>query len=116
MHEQIARVLYHLQVHLLYASIVWFAAWVLTSLGRACATTKYWIWVATSLNFIVPLGAVLDKVLASHLSWATPLSVMGDVGLSIAENVPVCSALCVVWLLGAALMFTRLCSRIRADR
>jgi beta-lactamase regulating signal transducer with metallopeptidase domain len=110
------RPLYYLGVHLLYASIVWLAAWVLTSIPRGSATTKYWIWFATSLNFILPAGAVLDKLLARHLSWARPLSIIGDAGLSIAENTPVALSLFVVWLVGAALMFTRLCRRIRAER
>src|ERR1700730_1775880 len=115
MHDHIAPALYYLEVHLLYASIVWFAAWVLTSIRGASATTKYWIWVATSLNFIVPLGAVLDKFWASHLSWATPLSVMGDVGVRISRNAPAVAVLSVVWLLGATSMLTRLCLRVPAD-
>jgi bla regulator protein blaR1 len=116
MHEQIARLLYYLGVHLLYASIVWFAAWLLTSIPRGSATTKHWIWLATSLNFILPLGALLDKLLARHLTWASPLALIGGVGLRIAEDAGLASALGAVWLLGAALMFTRLCLRLRAER
>ncbi len=115
MHEQIARVLYYLQVHLLYASIVWLAAWALTSIPRGSATTKHWIWLATSLNFILPLGAVVDKFWAPHLWWATPIGAIGDVGVVMSRNTPVV-ILCAVWLLGAGLMFTRLCLRIRAER
>lgn len=115
MHEHIARALYYFEVHLLYASIVGFAAWVLTSIPRGSATTKYWIWVAASLNFILPLGAVLDRFWASHLAWATPLSIIGEVANSFTRN-PAAAVLCVVWLLGATLMFTRLCLRIRAER
>src|SRR6266699_6389349 len=70
MHEHITRALYYFDIHLLYASIVGFAAWALTSILGGSATTKYWIWVATSLNFILPVGAVLDKFWSSHLSWA----------------------------------------------
>lgn len=114
MHEQIARVLYHLQVHLLFASLVWVAAWVLTSIPRGSATTKYWIWVATALNFILPTGAILDKFGATHFSWATPLSVAGSVGLVLSQTSPV-TVLCVVWLVGAGLMFTRLSSRLRYE-
>ena len=40
MHEHIARALYYFEVHLLYASIVGIAAWVLTSTERGSATTK----------------------------------------------------------------------------
>jgi len=113
--EHITRPLYYLEVHLLYASIVCIAAWVFTSIPRGSATTKYWIWVATSLNFMLPLGAVVDKVWASHLSWATPLSNIGDVASSISRG-PTAPVLFVAWLLGAILMFTRLCLRIRAER
>lgn len=114
--DHIARPLYYLGVHLLYASIVWLAAWVLTSIPRGTATTKYWIWLATSLNFILPVGAVLDKLLAPHLAWARPLSIIGAVGLGIAENATLAVVLGLVWLLGAIVMFARLCLRIRAER
>jgi len=113
MHEYIARPVYYVGVHLFYASLVWLAAWTLTSIVRGTAATKYWIWVATSLNFVLPLGAVLDKSLAAHLSWAKPLGVIGDAGLRIADNATMVGA---VWLLGAMLMAGRLGLRIRADR
>jgi beta-lactamase regulating signal transducer with metallopeptidase domain len=116
MHEQIARPLYYLGVHLLYASLVWFAACLLTSIPRGSATAKHWIWVATSLNFILPIGALLDKLLARHLTWASPIPFIGGVGLGIAEDAGLAFALGAVWLLGAALMFTRLCLRLRAER
>ena len=115
MHEHITRALYYLEVHLLYASLVWLAAWLLTSIVRGSATTKYWIWVATSLNFIFPLGAILDKAWASHLSWASPLGIIGAAANGISRS-PYTPALCGVWLLGATLMLTRLCLRIRSDR
>jgi len=113
MHEYIARPVYYVGVHLFYASLVWFAAWTLTLIVRSTATTKYWVWVAASLNFVLPVGAVLDKSLAAHLSWATPLGVIGAAGLRIADNAAMVGA---VWLLGALLMAGRLCLRIRADR
>lgn len=113
MHEYIARPVYYLVVHLLYASLVWIAAWMLTLIGRSSATTKYWLWVATSVNFVLPLGAVLDRLLAAHLSWATPLGGIGDAGLRIADNAVVVGTL---WSVGAILMATRLYLRIRADR
>ena len=116
MHEYIARPFYYLEVHLLYASLVWIAAWILTSLRTASVTAKYWIWVATSLNFILPLGAILDKVGARHLSWATPISVIGAVGVVISENLTIASMLGMVWFIGAILMLTRLCFRISAER
>jgi beta-lactamase regulating signal transducer with metallopeptidase domain len=108
--EHITRGLYYFEVHLLFASIVGFVALVLTSIRGGSATTKYWIWVATMLNFLLPVGAVLDKVFASRLAWATPLGVIGDAANSISHS-PTVSAL---WLVGAILMFTRLWFRIRA--
>jgi beta-lactamase regulating signal transducer with metallopeptidase domain len=113
--EHITRGLYYFEVHLLFASVVGLVAWVLTSIMRGSATTKYWIWVATTLNFFLPLGAVLDKVFASRLSWATPLGVIGDAANSITQG-SAATTLLMVWLLGAILMFTRLCFRIRAGR
>ena len=113
--EHITRGLYHFEVHLLYASIVGLAAWGLTSVLRASATTKYWIWVATSLNFILPVAAIFDKSLASHLAWARPLGIIGDAAASISQG-PAAPVFCAAWLLGTALMFTRLYLRIRADR
>src|SRR6202049_2982968 len=115
MHEHIARTFYYLDVHLLYASIVWFAAWVLTSIRGGSATTKYWIWVATSLNFILPVGAVLDKLWAPRLSWAAPLGIIGGFATTISQG-RTATILSVVWLLCATLMLTRLCLRIRAER
>jgi bla regulator protein blaR1 len=114
MHEHIARALYYLDVHLLYASIVWLAAWLLTSVRRGSATTKYWIWVATSLNFVFPIGAALDKAWAAHLSWATPLGVIGDAANTISKG-RLAAVLSVLWLLGATLMLTRLGLRIRSE-
>jgi beta-lactamase regulating signal transducer with metallopeptidase domain len=114
MHEHIARSLYYLEVHLLYSSIVCCAAWVLTSSRRGSATAKYWIWVATALNFIPPIGAVLDKVWASHLSRATPLGFIGEAANNISQG-PFLEVLGVVWLLGTTSMLTRLCLRVRAD-
>lgn len=114
MHEHIARALYYLDVHLLYASIVWLAALLLTWFGHGSATSKYWIWVATSLNFIFPLGAVLDKAWAAHLSWAAPLGIIGDAANRVSQG-KVAAVLSVAWLLGATLMLLRLGLRIHSD-
>lgn len=112
--EHITRLLYYFEVHLFYASIVWVAAWLLTSGLRASATTKYWIWVATALNFILPVGAVFDRVWAVHLAWAAPLGGIGDAALKMSQG-PAAPAIFAVWLLGAIAMSTRLCLRIRAE-
>jgi len=114
MHEHITRALYYFDIHLLYASVVGLAAWALTSIRGGSATTKYWIWVATSLNFVLPVGAVLDKFWSSHLSWAAPLGIIGDFANTISRG-RTATTLSVVWLLCATLMLTRLCLRIRAE-
>jgi beta-lactamase regulating signal transducer with metallopeptidase domain len=114
MHEHITRALYYFDIHLLYASVVGIAAWALTSIRGGSATTKYWIWVATSLNFVLPVGAGLDKSWSSHLSWAAPLGIIGDFANTISRG-RTATTLSVVWLLCAILMLTRLCLRIRAE-
>jgi hypothetical protein len=60
--------MYYFSVKLLDASMVASAAWVLTSILRASATTKYWIWVATAFNFIVPSGALIKNSPAMNRS------------------------------------------------
>jgi beta-lactamase regulating signal transducer with metallopeptidase domain len=115
MHEHIARVIYFAEVHLLFTSVVWLAAWVLTSIPGGSATTRHWIWLATALNFILPLGAIFDKIWAPHLLWATPLGAMGEIGARISENAPAAAVLCAVWLMGTTLMLVRLGLRIRAE-
>ena len=115
MHEHLASVMYYFSVQLLYASIVGVAAWVLTSIRGASSTTKYWIWVVTALNFIVPTGAVMDKLWASHLGWATPLGAIADrIGKMTRGWAAV--VLAVIWLAGALAMFLRLISRLRRER
>jgi hypothetical protein len=116
MHEQITHAIYYFEVHLVYSSFVWFAAWLLTSIPGASATTKHWIWLATALNFILPLGAVFDTLWAPYISWAKPLSGIGEVGVAISENEPVATVLCAIWLSGATLMLARLCVRIATEQ
>jgi len=114
-HEHIARTMYYLSVHLLFASIVASAAWALTSILRASATTKYWTWVATTLNFVLPLGALIDKLWASHLTWARPLGTIGDPVWNMTRG-STAVILGVIWMTGAFSMLTRLISRIRRER
>jgi beta-lactamase regulating signal transducer with metallopeptidase domain len=116
MHEHVAPAVYYLEVHLLYASIVCLAAWVLTALWKGDATWKYWIWVATSLNFIVPLGGFFNRFGASHVSWATQLSGLDDIGIGISRNATVGAVLFGVWLLGAVIMLALLLLRMGRDR
>jgi len=115
MHEHIARAMYYVSVHLLCASAVGAAAWVLTSIRGASATTKYWIWVVTAFNLIVPTGAVIDKLWARHLTWARPLGAIGDPIWDLTEG-RTAVLLAVIWIAGASYMFIRLVSRIRRER
>lgn len=113
--EHLTQAMYYFNVHLLYATIVAFAAWALTAVLPASATTKYWIWVATSLNFFVPLGAVFNKTFAPHLHWAQPLGAIGDFALRISHGATA-QLISAVWLLGTSLMLARLALRLRAER
>jgi beta-lactamase regulating signal transducer with metallopeptidase domain len=115
MHKHVAPVVYYFEVHLLYASIVCLAAWVLTSIWNGAATAKYWIWVATSLNFLVPLGGFFNGFGASRVSWATQLAGLDSVGIGISRNLTVGALLFGVWLGGALLMSARLLVRLRRD-
>jgi beta-lactamase regulating signal transducer with metallopeptidase domain len=107
--------MYYFSVHLLYASTVGAAAWMLTIIRGASATTKYWIWVVTALNFIVPTGAVIDKLWAPHLRWATPLGVIGGPIWNLTQG-RIAVMLAVIWFAGASAMIVRLISRIRKER
>jgi beta-lactamase regulating signal transducer with metallopeptidase domain len=113
-HEPIARAMYYLSVHLLFASIVGSAAWVLTSIQGASATTKYWVWVVTAFNFVVPSGALIDKLWALHLTWARPLGVIGGPIWDLTAG-PTALVLAVIWMAGAFFMLMRLMSRIRRE-
>jgi beta-lactamase regulating signal transducer with metallopeptidase domain len=114
-HEHIARAMYYFSVHLLYATIVGAAAWVLTAIRGASATTKYWIWVVTALNFIVPTGAVIDKLWAPHFRWATPLGAIGGAIWDMTEG-RTGVVLAGIWAAGTLAMVMRLIWRIRKER
>jgi beta-lactamase regulating signal transducer with metallopeptidase domain len=113
-HEHIARAMYYLSIHLLFASIVAAAAWTLTSTLRASATTKYWIWVATAFNFFVPTGALIDKLWAPYFTWAYPLGAIGGPIWDMTQG-RTAIVLAAVWTVGALAMLTRLISRIRKE-
>lgn len=115
MNEHLTHGIYYFEVHLIYSTIVWLAAWALTSIPGTSATAKHWIWVATALNFVLPLGALFDGLLASHISWATPLGAVGGLGVTVSENAPLAAALGAVWLIGASAMLARLCARIATE-
>ncbi|HEY2683169.1 MAG TPA: M56 family metallopeptidase [Steroidobacteraceae bacterium] len=116
MHVQLTHAIYYAEVHLVFCSVVWLAAWALTSLPGPSATTKHWIWAATALNFVLPVGAVVDALFASHISWATPLGVAGVLGVIISDNSALAASLAAVWLVGALAMLTRLWARILRER
>ena len=114
MHEHIARTMYYFSVHLLYASIVGSAAWALTSIRGPSATTKYWVWVVTAFNFVVPSGALIDKLWAPHLTWARPLGAIGGPIWDLTEG-RTAVVLAVIWIAGTFFMLIRLMSRIRRE-
>lgn len=103
-----------IEMQLLYASLVAIAAWILTSLRGISATTKYWIWVVTSLNFALPFALLSWRFwprsaavrLFPHAFQATGLNV----------RVRTLAVLWVIWAAGAAFMFLRLAIRIREER
>lgn len=114
MHEHIARTTYYFSVHLMYASAVAVAAWLLTSARGGSATTKYWIWVATSFNFVVPIGALIDRLWAPHLRWAAPLGIIGGPVWEMTQGWTAI-VLAFVWIIGAVAMSVRLIVRIRQE-
>lgn len=114
MHEHIARTMYYFSVHLLFASMVACAAWVLTSIRNASATTKYWVWVVTAFNFLVPLDALIDKLWTRHLAWAAPLGVIGGPIWDMTQG-RTAVVLALIWMTGAFCMLIRLISRIRKE-
>jgi len=113
---EIIRGFYFASIHLLYASAVCLVAWLLTSIRQGTATTKHWIWVATTLNFGVPVAALLDAFCAPHLSWARPLAVIGAAVDGAFRNPRVAAVLCSIWSVGALLMIVRLGVRLRTER
>jgi beta-lactamase regulating signal transducer with metallopeptidase domain len=114
-HEHVARAMYYFSVHLLFASIVASAAWALTSILRASAATKYWIWVATAFNFVLPSGALIDRLWAPHLTWARPLGAIGGPIWDMTRG-GTAVVLGVIWLTGGFCMLGRLILRIRRER
>jgi len=102
-----------LEIHLTFATLVALAAWAVTSSPRVSATTKYWIWVATSINFVLPIGVLVDRFRPPDASWFLPLE---DFGNEIARQGTVGLALGAAWVLGLLVMLGRLSLRVRAHR
>jgi beta-lactamase regulating signal transducer with metallopeptidase domain len=80
------------------------------------ATWKYWIWVATLLNFILPFGGFVDRFGASSVSWATQLPGLDEIGMGISRHLAAGGVLFAVWLCGVVFMATRLIARAQNDR
>jgi beta-lactamase regulating signal transducer with metallopeptidase domain len=116
MHEHLTHAIYYIEIHLIFCSIVWLAAWALTSIPSASAAAKHWIWLATALNFIVPFGAIIDGVFGHHISWASPIGLVGGLGAYISDTTPIALSLAALWLLGLAAMLARLWTRIVSER
>lgn len=103
-----------IEMQLLYASLVAFVAWGVTSLRGVSATAKYWIWVATALNFALPFAFVSWRFwprstavrLFPHAFQATGLNV----------RVRTLEMFWTAWAIGAAFMIVRLVLRVRRDR
>jgi len=107
-----ALVMRAVEIHLIFASLAGLAAWAATSSRRVSATAKYWIWVAASINFLLPVGVLVDRLRPPDVAWALPLE---DFGNAVARRGAFGAALAVVWCGGAVLMIARLCLRIRAS-
>lgn len=116
MPEHLAPILYFLQVHLLYATLVGLGAWALTSLRAASVTAKFWICTAASLNFVVPLGGFIDRFGARELPGAQQLAPLAALDLALARHVSVAALLGALWVAGALLLLLRLQLRIRRER
>jgi beta-lactamase regulating signal transducer with metallopeptidase domain len=114
--EHVAPALYFLQVHLLVATLVALGAWVLTMRSRASATAKLWIWTATSLNFVLPLGGFVDGFGARDLPGAQQLVPLASLDLTLAHHLKVVTVAAGLYLGGAMLLLLRLWRRIRAER
>jgi beta-lactamase regulating signal transducer with metallopeptidase domain len=107
--------MYYLSIHLLFASLVAAAAWALTSTLRATATTKYWVWVATALNFVLPSAAIIDKLGATHFPFARPIGLIGGPIWDLTQG-RIAFILAFIWIAGAVCMFLRLLARIHNEQ
>jgi beta-lactamase regulating signal transducer with metallopeptidase domain len=91
------------------------AAWLLTSIRGTSATTKYWIWVITTFNLVVPSGAIIDKLFTPHLTWARPLGAVGGPVWHMTEG-RTAVVLGAMWIAGTSSMLLRLISRLGRER
>ena len=115
MHEHVAHAMYYFSIHLLCASAVGVAAWALCAIRSLSATAKYWIWVATTLNFFVPAGFLIDQLWARQIPWAGPLGAIGGPVWDMTQSWTGV-ILAFIWIAGALAMLARLAHCIRRDR
>lgn len=65
-----ASVLSHLANHLWQSTIFVGVAWLLAlALRNNRAAVRYWIWLAASVKFLIPLSLLIS--IGSHLHWQT---------------------------------------------
>jgi beta-lactamase regulating signal transducer with metallopeptidase domain len=114
--EQPASVLYFLQVHLLYTTLVCLGAWALSSVGAVSATVKYWIWLLASLNFAIPMGGFIDRFGALNIDGASQLRPLVRLDLVLIRSPLSVAAFSALWLVGCLVMLLWLALRIRAER
>jgi beta-lactamase regulating signal transducer with metallopeptidase domain len=107
--------MYYFSVHLLYTTLVCSTVWALTSILAASATAKYWIWVVTVLNVVLPVGAGIDRLFALHLAWATPIGAIGGPVWDLTQG-RTAIVLAVLWITGTLAMLARLIARLRMER
>ncbi len=116
MSERLAPILYFLQVHLLYATLVALGACALTSLRAVSVTAKFWICTAASLNFSVPLGGIIDRFGAQNWPGAQQLAPIAALAMASARHPSVAALLGALWVAGALFMLLRLLIRISRER
>ena len=97
-----------IESHLLFASIVWVAAWLLTLLPSVTATAKYWMWVATFVNFVLPLNLIPARLLPREVSWFPSRIAL--------KTMTIAAPFVALWIAGALFMVARLCFRIALER
>ncbi len=69
----------------------------------------------TAVNFVVPSGALIDKLWAPHLTWSEPLRALVGLVRYMTQG-RTALVLPVIWITGALAMLARLILRLRKDR